>query len=140
MLNQVRENHSIFVVGHLPISGIAKRRNRFGEVLANSERFLDLFDKYQVAAYISGHQHAYYPSKIASTFLINSGGFPARQYVGSEQTPVEIVSVLSVNKTNSDFYVTSYEANSLKLIKKNALPNEIKGYPITLRKFDIRSK
>lgn len=134
MLAETQKFKQVFVVGHLPLSGIAKNRNRFGEVLQDTAKLLDIFKRHKVTAYISGHQHAFYPGKFETLLLINAGGFPARPLIAGTAPAKEAISILSLREDGGDFYVTTYDAKTFKLLEQSVLPNKINGYPLTIDK------
>ncbi|MDU0113216.1 metallophosphoesterase [Psychrosphaera aquimarina] len=156
MLQHDTTNGPLFVVGHLPLSGVAVSRNKFGEVIQASDKLMALFNKYNVDVYISGHQHAFYPAKYQELFLLNAGGMPARQFVGNQhqvQAQVQAmaesetittvnkptVSVLSVNAKNGGFYTTTYEIETLQIVDETLLPDFINGFPYTIHRAKIES-
>jgi len=49
-----------FVLGHLPLYGVAQGRDTRGNILANADSLRAELESYKVDLYISGHHHAYY--------------------------------------------------------------------------------
>ena len=75
------------VLGHLPLYAIVAAKNKPGEVLANNETTAEFLNKNGVDLYISGHQHAYYPSYSNNLRLLNAGciGEGARPLIGDKR-------------------------------------------------------
>ncbi|RHW76492.1 metallophosphoesterase [Colwellia sp. RSH04] len=140
MLANNQNNKPLMVIGHLPLTGIAINRNKFGEVLQESDTLMALFKQYKVDIYISGHQHVYFPALHQGVFLLNSGGTPPRSLVGQQNPPRSSVTVLSINTDNQKFHTTTYDLETLKVIDESSIIGHVKGYPFDLTKSLIQSK
>jgi hypothetical protein len=78
-----------FVIGHLPLYGVAQERDSPGNVLSNPEKMRALLEEFKVHTYISGHHHAYYPGKRGEVELLNAGaiGSGPRRWLSLEKSP-----------------------------------------------------
>lgn len=56
---------SRLVIGHLPLFAVAKGRETVGNILFDSVELYQLFNRYRVDFYVSGHHHAFYPARPA---------------------------------------------------------------------------
>lgn len=84
------------VMGHLPLLGVSQGRDTAGNVLAQSLELRQLLERAQVEAYISGHQHAYYPGRLGQLDLIQLGalGSGPRKLLGQSGAPFQTLTVL----------------------------------------------
>ena len=71
--NAARTARMRMVVGHLPLFGISQGRDLPGERLQRSTAIQALLEEGNVQAYISGHQHAWYPARLDQLDLIQLG-------------------------------------------------------------------
>ncbi|MGV3540431.1 MAG: phosphodiester glycosidase family protein, partial [Rufibacter sp.] len=62
-----------FLVGHVPLYGVAQERDSPGNVLRKPEKIQALLEEMNVTMYISGHHHAFYPGKRGTLELLNAG-------------------------------------------------------------------
>jgi len=139
MLKANDVNKRIIVVGHLPLTGIAINRNKFGEVIESSTELMSLFQQYDVDMYISGHQHVYYPALHQGVILLNSGGTPPRALVDQEKIANSCITVLSINADDQQFFSTTYNLKDLTKLDESKILDKVKGYPFDLNKTVIRS-
>ena len=110
------------VIGHLPLYGVSRGRDRPGEVLANAEYLQNLLEKYRVQLYISGHHHAYYPAYKDSLQLLNAGvlGQGPKPLISGDFPPTQTVTIIDLNSDSSK--LTTYNMQTLELIDNQQLP------------------
>jgi 3',5'-cyclic AMP phosphodiesterase CpdA len=91
-----RQARRRLVVGHLPLLGVAQGRDNAGNVLAQATEFRQLLERHRVEAYISGHQHAYYPGRVGQLDLIQLGalGSGPRRLLRQSTPPHQTLTVL----------------------------------------------
>ena len=120
-------------IGHLPLYAIAAAKNKPGEYLANGDQLRSLLSENQVKVYISGHHHVYYPGKYLSKQgnleLLHAGalGQGARQLINSNLPPRKTLTVIDINRSESQLTYHTYDATTWKLIPIQELPPAIKG-------------
>lgn len=85
-----------FVVGHLPLFGVAEGRNNPGNVITNGDVVRQQLEAAGVHTYISGHHHAYYPARRANLNLLHAGGVGPRRLLGSQQPARTTVTVMDI--------------------------------------------
>lgn len=118
-----------WVLGHLPVFGVAIGRNRPGEVLSEPDSILARFAEWNVDAYLSGHQHAYYPGRRQEIDFLHLGalGQGARQLLASDREPVQTVT--RVRFSSEGRTVKTYEIRGDRLIRfdEAVLPERIES-------------
>lgn len=106
-----------FVIGHLPLYGVAVNRNRPGEVLDNADDLRHLLERYGVSTYISGHQHAYYPGKRGQLQLLQAGllGSGPRALIDGHLPPWKAFTIVDItlNPTPDQPQPTRYTTYNL---------------------------
>jgi hypothetical protein len=119
------------VLGHLPLLAIAQGRERPGEVLQQADTLQRLLERHNVAAYISGHHHAFFPGRIGELDLLALGalGHGPRRLLGWGQPPRHTLTLIDLFWAQSgqpDRRVyTSYDITSLRRIQPADLPERI---------------
>lgn len=119
------------VIGHLPLYGVAKGRDKVGEVLDNAQQLQDLLTKYNVHTYISGHQHAYYPAQKENLRLLYSGalGSGPRQLLNTDTPPRKTMTLLDIKFHNEILTkYTTYDMQTWTIVNHEELPPFIKGH------------
>lgn len=123
-----------FVMGHMPLYGVAKDRDAKGDVLDQSEELRSLLEKYKVHTYISGHQHAYYPGKRGELELLNAGaaGSGPRSLVGESAAPINTVTIVDLfyddqKTTYTTYNIKEKEDDQMNIITNQTLPSSIFG-------------
>jgi hypothetical protein len=119
------------VLGHLPLYGIAKGRDKPGEVLANADELRALLEQYDVHTYISGHQHAYYPGHRGDLQLLHTGilGSGPRALIDGNQPPLKAITVVDIRFEDPDLTTyTTYNLQTLDLIEHQTLPRFLLGH------------
>ncbi len=115
------------LMGHLPPYAIAKGRDRAGEVLLEPRRLQKLLSRNNVHLYISGHHHAWYPSKVGLTNLLSLGamGSGPRQRIDDRQAPQQTITLLDLFSELGELVETTIELNSLQVLLPNELPDSL---------------
>lgn len=119
------------VLGHLPLYAVAVGRDTPGNVLANADELWALLERHHVHTYISGHHHAYYPSRKGALQLLSVGvlGSGPRSHLGSSQSPRKAITVLDIHHDRPELTTyTTYDIQTLALIEPEQLPPFIDGH------------
>ena len=118
------------VVGHLPLFGLSEGRDRPGEVLQQAAAVQALLEQGQVQAYISGHQHAWFPARSGNLDLIQLGalGSGPRRLINSTLPARQSFTTLDVDWSTGTLRETSYSATSGQPLTWNSLPAQLKGH------------
>ncbi len=122
---QARAARFRLVVGHLPLAGISREKNRPGEVIAQAGALRQVMEGGGVTAYIHGHHAAYYPGRLGGLNVLSSGGIGGRDYVGFPGTARSVVTVLDVQ--DDGIRLTAYDADSGEVIPGAQLPGRTEG-------------
>lgn len=119
------------VVGHLPLAGISREKNRPGEILRGAQELRQIMERGKVTAYIHGHHAAYFAGKLGELNIISSGGIGGRDYVGYPGTARSVVTVLDVQP--QAIHLSAFDADSGNAIQPEELPARIDGLggPVT---------
>jgi hypothetical protein len=117
------------LIGHLPPFGISEGRDRPGEVLQQPDRLLGLMQRQQVHLYVSGHQHAWYPSRVGGVNLLNLGamGSGPRRLLQGELKPTQTVTVLDLFLGPKQLVETTVDLNGLGVVSSNTLPAQLRS-------------
>ena len=112
------------VVGHLPLLGVSQGRDTAGNVLAQSQELRQLLERNQVEAYISGHQHAYYPGRIGQLDLIQLGalGSGPRKLLGQSTAPFQTMTVLDYDWNNGRRRDSTVNMRNMQWLNPGRLP------------------
>lgn len=113
-----------WLVGHLPVTGVAEGRDTPGEVLHDGPALARRLADAGVDLYISGHQAAYYPTSLNGLELLNSGGIGARRLLGSSSALRSAVVLVDVMPDGSVLY-TGIDADTLEPVDPATLPSGI---------------
>ena len=113
-------------LGHLPLRGISRGRDQPGEVLNQANQLQQILENGDIHAYISGHQHAYYPARLGRLDLIQLGaaGSGPRQLLMSNQPPRQSITFLDIY-WQREIVESSYQFPGAKQINWNNLPNSL---------------
>jgi len=126
-----RQSRIRVVMGHLPLYAVAEGRNKAGDVISNADDFFQLLEKHGVNYYISGHHHAFFPSRKGNVRLISAGclGGGPRRLVGSTQRPFKALTLLSLFPEDNEFKMQTYDMTSQpeEIVIKD-LPASITGF------------
>jgi hypothetical protein len=125
-----------WVLGHLPVFGVAVGRNQRGEVLTDPDSLLARFSRWNVDAYLSGHQHAYYPAHRDAIDYLHLGalGQGARQLVGSDREPVQTVTRVRFGPDGRRVETYEVHGSTLERLDPAVLPDSIVSVNGTVRR------
>ena len=114
-------------LGHLPLRGISRGRDQPGEVLNQANQLQQILENGDIHAYISGHQHAYYPARLGKLDLIQLGaaGSGPRQLLMSNQPPRQSITFLDIYWQQREIVESSYQFPGAKQINWDNLPNSL---------------
>ncbi len=126
--DRMREASLRWVVGHLPLVGIAEGRARAGEVLWQAHELRDLLVDGGVDTYVSGHQAAFYAGRWAGLELLSGGGVGARRLLGSDGPPRSTVSVVDLWWQPTRVAITTYDVADLQRRPIDDLPVHLDGF------------
>ncbi len=112
------------VVGHLPPYPISQRKDRAGEVLNQPQQLMALLERHDVALYVSGHHHAWFPGRVGTINLLSLGamGSGPRQRLNDHHPPTQTLTLLDVFSSNGEMIETTIDINTLEILKPEALP------------------
>jgi len=119
------------LLGHLPLYAIVDSKNKAGEVLANTKATSDFFIENGVDLYISGHQHAYYPSQMNGLRLLNAGciGEGPRQLIGDQTPATRAYTLIDIPlRSAQKFTYKTFVPNQHKEIALHQLPDSVIGF------------
>ncbi len=116
------------VVGHLPLRAVSQGRDRPGEVLAQAAAVQQLLERHGVEAYVSGHQHAYFPARLGQLDLFQLGamGSGPRRLLGQTTTPFQTLTVLDLVGSPPRLVDTSFDLQTLRRIDPQRLPRSLR--------------
>ncbi|MEB3288607.1 MAG: metallophosphoesterase [Leptolyngbya sp.] len=113
------------VISHLPLYGVAQRRDQPGEVLANAPRLQALLERHGVHTLISGHHHAYYPAHRGNLQLLHAGllGSGPRPLIDGTLAPWKALTVIDIDFADPDLTTyTTYDIQTLRRVSDTELP------------------
>ncbi|WAC39258.1 metallophosphoesterase family protein [Pedobacter sp. SL55] len=120
------------LLGHLPLYAIVASKNKPGEVLANNEKTANFFEQNGIDLYISGHQHAYYPSFAKKLRLLNTGcvGEGPRPLLGDHRPATRAYTMIEVpvNEAKKFSYQTFIPNTNGSTIEFSKLPDSVVGF------------
>ena len=126
---EARQARLRLVVGHLPLVGVSQGRDRAGEVLDQVDAVQNLLEQGRVQAYISGHQHAWFPARRGQLDLIQLGamGSGPRRLLQGDIPPQQTYTTLDVSWQNSSLVETTYAVASGQPVSWSRLPASLMG-------------
>ncbi len=128
------------VLGHLPLYAIVDAKNKAGEVVDNADEMLQMFQKFNVDMYISGHQHAYFPAYKEKVLLLNSGclGGGPRKLIGDSQEPKKAYSLITIPRGGKvkDADIQGFQPIIHQPIQISQMPDSIIGFNGVIRRID----
>ena len=112
------------VMTHLPPYAVSQGRDRAGEVLHQPEQLLQLLQRHGAQLAVSGHQHAWYPSRVGEANLLSLGamGSGPRRLLGSSRPPQQTLTLLDLQQGGRQLLETTVNLNSLQTISADQLP------------------
>ena len=120
------------LLGHLPLYAIVASKNKVGEVLADNENTANFFEKNGIDLYISGHQHAYYPTTRKKLRILNAGcaGEGPRPLLGDNRPANRAYTIIEVPVSEAkQFSYKTYVPNTDgKTIELSHLPDSVVGF------------
>ncbi len=119
------------VVGHLPLYALAEGRNQPGDVLAGADDLHAWFGRLGVDYYLSGHHHAFFPSRKGALRMIGAGalGGGPRRLLGSDRPPAKTMTTLRLAPGGTRFSVVTHAVTQgLEVIPNSALPLAVRGF------------
>jgi hypothetical protein len=117
-----------WVMGHLPLLGIAEGRTREGEVLWRAEELRDLLLDEGVDTYVSGHQAAFYAGRWGDLELLFAGGVGARRLLDSAAAPRSVVAVVDIAFDPLDVRITAIDPADPARRAEAAAPQRIEAF------------
>jgi hypothetical protein len=122
------------VMGHLPLHAVSQGRDRPGEVLDQPEVLRRLLERQGVHAYISGHQHAYFPGRVGELNLLSLGamGSGPRRLLHDQRPPVQTLTLLDLFSGRGELVETTYNLQTLSAIRPAALPATLRPHDGTV--------
>jgi hypothetical protein len=121
-----------WVVGHLPLVGIAEGRDREGEVLWRAEDLRDRWRAAGVDSYVSGHQAAFYAGTWGGLELLFTGGVGARPLRGSGRPARSAVTVVDVDLEPVRVRIVAFDPGTLQILPAAAWPERLDAFGGTL--------
>jgi hypothetical protein len=117
------------VVGHLPLAGVSQGRDRPGEVIDQAAVVQSLLEAGRVQAYISGHQHAWFPARRGQLDLIQLGamGSGPRRLLQGEIPPQQTYTTLEIDWGGDTLKETTYAVASGRPVAWSQLPANLPG-------------
>lgn len=122
------------VVGHLPLFGVSQGRDRPGEVLDQAAEVQALLEEGRVQAYISGHQHAWFPARRGQLDLIQLGalGSGPRRLLQGGIPPQQTTTILDIDWGNGSLVETTHAVSTGREVAWSRLPATLHGRAATL--------
>jgi hypothetical protein len=122
------------VMGHLPLFGVSQGRDRPGEVLDQAAKVLALLEEGRVLAYISGHQHAWFPARRGQLDLIQLGalGSGPRRLLQGGLAPQQTTTTLDIDWRNGSLVETTTAVSTGEEVTWRRLPASLRGRAATL--------
>lgn len=112
------------VVGHLPLFGVGRGKDRSGESLDQLLTIRSLLQEGKVQAYISGHQHVWYPARWGNLDLIQLGALgsgPRRLLMGGGAAQ-QTFTMLEINRQKRTLKESTYAVASDRPLDWDAIP------------------
>ncbi|MBW6456649.1 MAG: metallophosphoesterase [Trueperaceae bacterium] len=117
-----------WVMGHLPLLGIAEGRDREGEVLWRAEALRDLMREAGVDTYVSGHQAAFYAGRWGGLELLFAGGVGGRRLLGTAAPPRSVVNLVDIGFEPLDVRITAFDPAGPTRVADPEVPAAVDGW------------
>ncbi|MEB3185734.1 MAG: metallophosphoesterase [Cyanobacteriota bacterium] len=133
---QARQARLRLVVGHLPLAGVSQGRDRPGEVLEQPAALQNLLEEGRVQAYISGHQHAWFPARRGQLDLIQLGalGSGPRRLLQGNLPPQQTFTTLDLRWQANTLMETTHLVATGQPLSWSQLPPALEGRGGELRR------
>lgn len=122
-----------WLVGHLPLVGVAERRDRPGEVLADGAALAAELHAAGLDTYVSGHQAAWYPAELGGLELLMSGGLGGRRLIAGSASVRSTVTVVDLWPSLGAVSYTTFDIHTGETVQPTELPAELAGHGGQLR-------
>lgn len=135
-----REAKMRMAIGHLPLYGVAKGRDKEGEVLDNAELLQDFLESNNVHTYISGHHHAFYPAHKNHLQMLHAGalGGGDRPLIAGNSPSMKTLTIVDVNFADPNLTTyTTYDMKTLEVINEQQLPRLLMAHNGMILRRDI---
>jgi hypothetical protein len=133
---EARQARLRLVVGHLPLAGVSQGRDRPGERLEQAAAVQQLLEAGRVQAYISGHQHAWFPARRGQLDLIQLGalGSGPRRLLQGGLPPQQTFTSLDIDWRSNSLVETTYAVASGQPVAWEQLPATLRGSSSSLQR------
>lgn len=131
---EAQEAELRWLVGHLPLVGIAERRDRPGEVLPDGAELARKLVQAGLDTYVSGHQAAWYPGELEGLQLLMSGGIGGRALITGDAPVRSTVTVADLWPAAGRVSYTTWDINSGEVVPAAELPDAVEGFGGTVRR------
>ncbi len=115
-----------WLVGHLPLFGVAERRASAGEVLAGGAELARNLQAAGLDTYVSGHQGAWYPAEFEGLELLMTGGVGGRRLIQGTAKVRSTVTVVDISGTQVSY--TTFDLSGGAPVPAGELPESIDAY------------
>ncbi len=138
VLRKQRDVKTKIVYGHVPLYPFAQKRER--EIL-DDKPLEEMFVKYGVTLYLSGHHHAYYPGKRENGLRLVSmaclGGGP-RVLLGTSEPSPRALLIMEIEPDRGIASLEAYHTDDFTLpVDRAILPSEIGEGDWLIRRDDL---
>lgn len=129
------------VISHLPLYGVAQRRDQPGEVLANAPQLQAILERHGVHTLISGHHHAYYPAHRGNLQLLHAGllGSGPRPLIDGTLAPWKAITVIDIDFADPALTTyTTYDIQTLRRVNDTELPRFLVSHNGLILRRDVQ--
>lgn len=122
-----RDARRRIVLGHLPLQAVARGRDTAGNVLSSAAELRQLLERHDVQTYVSGHHHAYYPSRLGRLELLHLGasGSGPRPLLGGSAPPFQTLTLLDLFWKTGRSVDTTVNLRTLQRVELESLPRSL---------------
>ncbi|MCT0199883.1 metallophosphoesterase [Synechococcus sp. CS-1325] len=115
------------VLGHLPLQAVARGRDDGGNVLNGADALRQLMERHDVSAYISGHQHAYFPARLGrlDLFQLGAAGSGPRALLQGGAAPFQTLTVLDLAWSSGRTVDTTINLRTMRPVERSRLPERL---------------
>ena len=121
---QASRHRATIVFGHLPIWAVSKGRE--SDVIGD-QAFQDMLVQGGASAYLSGHHHAYFPSRTGGLLQVSQArlGSGPRKYLGTDLTAIKAFGVIDIAASGQIDEVAFAVPDFRSQIKLTSLPEAL---------------